>query len=285
MNYQTFAPPESLKPFIKHFWSLTSDIDNVEVSPLAFRENECPGVILTKPGNNIGNSITTLRAFPDGCPGVMMVQSETALCTNENKKLPEIFLHGQTTKTAELNYSGRISAIGINFQPYALQSIFGINANELTNTGIDIAAVQAKKSINLCEQLANEETVEGRIKMLSNYLLYQHQHNNIQTDEVVKYAVAQILQGKGTLPLKELHQKLQLSERSLERKFNQAIGISPKLFSRICRFQESFKQLQAGSYDKLSDIAYENEYSDQSYFIRAFKEFTGFSPLEFKKQL
>lgn len=64
-----------------------------------------------------------------------------------------------------------------------------------------------------------------------------------------------------------------------------AIGISPKLFARISRFQESLYQLRAGKYDKLSDVAYENEYFDQSYFIRVFKEFTGFSPLQFKKNM
>jgi AraC-like DNA-binding protein len=256
VNYQTFAPPESLKPFIKFFWAFSTDIDSPEM---------------------------TLRAFPDGCPGVIMVQSDTAVCDIHKKKLPAIYLHGQPVKASELTYSGKFLAIGINFQPYALRSIFGLNANELTNTGIDLTCIHTKQSINLAEQLVNDETVEGRIKRLSNYLLYQHQHNIRQTDETVKYAIALITQSKGNLPLKELQQKLQLSERSLERRFSQVIGISAKLFSRIVRFQETLDQLRTNNYDKLSDIAYENEYFDQSYFIRVFKEFTGFSPLEYKK--
>ena len=258
MNYQTFAPPESLKPFIKFFWAFSSDIDSPEM---------------------------TLRAFPDGCPGVIMVQSESAVCDIQKKQLPGIYLHGQPVKASELTYSGEISVLGINFHPHALRSVFGIAANELTNTGIDLTSIHTKQSISLSEQLVNEETVEGRIKMLSNYLLYQHQHNIRQTDETVKYAIALIAQSKGNLSLKELRQKLQISERGLERRFSQAIGISPKLFTRIIRFQETLDQLRTNSYDKLSDIAYENEYFDQSYFIRVFKEFTGFSPLEFKKSM
>jgi AraC-like DNA-binding protein len=76
-----------------------------------------------------------------------------------------------------------------------------------------------------------------------------------------------------------------LSERTLERRFKQSIGISAKLFSRICRFQESLNQLRKNKYDKLSDIAYENGYADQSHFIRSFKEFTGVSPFDYRKQL
>jgi AraC-like DNA-binding protein len=258
VNYQTFAPPEGLQSFIKFFWAFSSDIDSPEV---------------------------TLRAFPDGSPGVIMVQSESAVCDTLKKQLPGIYLYGQHLKASELTYSGKISVMGINFQPYSLRSVFGIDANELANTGIDLTSIHAKQSIGLSEQLVNEETVEGRIKMLSNYLLYQHQHNIRQTDETVKYAIALITQSKGKLPLKELQQKLQISERGLERRFSQAIGISPKLFSRIVRFQETLDQLRTNNYDKLSDIAYENDYFDQSYFIRVFKEFTGFSPLEFKKNM
>jgi AraC-like DNA-binding protein len=82
-----------------------------------------------------------------------------------------------------------------------------------------------------------------------------------------------------------LQRELQLSERTLERKFKQAVGISPKLFARIARFQQSLDQLRQNQYDKLSDVAYGNEYADQSHFIRVFKEFTGFTPLEFRKQV
>jgi AraC-like DNA-binding protein len=257
MNYQTFAPPEELKPFVKFFWTINTDVNT---------------------------PVSTLHAFPDGCPGVIMVQSETALCDSKHQKLPDFYLHGQTIKPSTLSYSGKLTAIGISFQPFALKSIFGIDANELTNTGIDFASIPVSKTHNLTQQLIDEDTISGKISLLSDYLLYKHQHNHMPTEDTVKYAIARISAAKGNISLKALQQDLRLSERSLERKFNQSIGISPKLFTRICRFQESLAQLRAGSYDKLSDIAYENEYADQSYFIKAFKEFTGFSPLEFTRQ-
>ena len=258
MTPQLFAPPEALKSFIKYFWALNNPVESPP---------------------------KTLSAFPDGCPGIIMVQSEGgAICDNLNKKLPGIYLHGQTIAPSKLSCSGKFSAVGVSFQPHALKSVFGIDACEFTHAGFDLNSIQNKKHINLSEQIINEESVEGKIKMLSNYLLYRHQTNDRQTEDMIKDAVAQIVQSKGNLSLKELQQKLNLSERSLERKFNQSIGISPKLFSRICRFQESLNQLQTRSYDKLSDIAYENQYADQSHLIRTFKEFTGLSPLEFKKQ-
>ncbi|MBN9382428.1 MAG: AraC family transcriptional regulator [Chitinophagaceae bacterium] len=258
MDPQIFAPPEILKPVVKYFWA----VDNPADSPPA-----------------------TLSAFPDGSPGIIMVQSEGgAICDNLNKKLSPIYLHGQTTGPSKISYKGKFSMVGVSLQPHSLKSIFGIDANEFTQIGFDLNLVQDKKHIHLTGQIAHEQSIEGKIKMLSNYLLHQHQANHRQTEEIIKYAVAQIVQSKGGLSLKELLKKLQMSERSLERKFNQSIGISPKLFSRICRFQESLNQLRTNSYDKLSDIAYENDYADQSHLIRTFKEFTGLSPLELIKQ-
>jgi AraC-like DNA-binding protein len=115
-------------------------------------------------------------------------------------------------------------------------------------------------------------------------LVGQQQLNHRQPDEVTKFAINELTRSKGNISLKDLQQKAQLSERTLERKFKESVGISPKLFSRIIRFQETMNQLRKNDYDKLSDIAYGSDYFDQSHFIRVFKEFTGFSPLEFKKQ-
>jgi AraC-like DNA-binding protein len=100
----------------------------------------------------------------------------------------------------------------------------------------------------------------------------------------MEYAMAQILQSKGAVSLREVQKYLQLSERSLERRFKEYIGIPPKLFSRICRFQASLGHLRNNKYDKLTDVAFENDYADQSHFIRSFKEFAGFSPVQYQKK-
>ena len=259
MNYQTFTPPEMLKPFIKYFWALES--------------------------NAADNAEKTFSAIPDGCPGVIMVQSDKeAFCMDNNKKLPNIFLYGQTIAPASFSSSGKLGAIGICFQPHALKSIFGFNADELTSSCIDLTLIGHKKKNNLPEQLSTAATIDDQIKILSFYLFEQHQNNNRHPDEITKYAISQLIQSKGNISLKALQQNIKLSERSLERKFKESVGISPKLFSRIIRFQESLNQLRKSNYDKLSDIAYENDYADQSHFIKVFKEFTGFSPFEFTKQ-
>jgi AraC-like DNA-binding protein len=81
-----------------------------------------------------------------------------------------------------------------------------------------------------------------------------------------------------------LQRNLNLSERGFQRRFNQHVGISPKLFSRVCKFQAALGQLKNNNYANLSDVAFDNGYADQSHFIRSFKEFAGFSPYQFQKR-
>jgi AraC-like DNA-binding protein len=120
--------------------------------------------------------------------------------------------------------------------------------------------------------------------MLSAFLSYLVQRNRRNTDTVMDQALLQIQRSGGNISISTLQEQLHISERSLERKFRQHIGLSPKLFSRICRFQASVHQLRNRQFCKLSDIAYEQSYSDQSHLIRAFKEFAGAPPQQFQRK-
>ena len=68
-----------------------------------------------------------------------------------------------------------------------------------------------------------------------------------------------------------------ITSRYLQKIFLQHTGLTPKLYSKIARFQNSL-QLIAKKNTSLTDIAYECGYFDQSHFIREFKSFTGFAP-------
>lgn len=262
MNYRIILPPENLKPFVRYFWVLESDTDS--------------------------NTQETFNPLPDGCPGIMFQPTDKGtfyLEEDNTKQLPGIMLYGQAIQPAKMVLTGQLNTVGICLQPHALQSVFGIDAHELTGSCIDMAQVQHKKEKYLQEKLMGAVTIEEQINLLSASLINSVQHNGDKQDAITKFAVTEIFRGKGEISFDTLLKQLQLSERTLERRFKQSIGVSAKLFSRICRFQESLNQLRKNNYQKLSDIAYENGYSDQSHFIRTFKEFTGVSPFDYKKQL
>ncbi|MFD2572923.1 DUF6597 domain-containing transcriptional factor [Spirosoma soli] len=258
MNYQEIQPPDYLQDYVRYMWTL----DN-------WGTNAVP---------------TTLRPIVDGCPGLLFHQSEGGAFRQKDKELPNLFLYGQATQCAELTSGGKFRAIGVVLYPDALTSLFGFDADSMTDSCADLERVAQPPGLSLVERLVNTSAITAQTDVLASYLLSQIKRNQKEADRVTKYALSQIMASNGNISLKKLQEAVRLSERSLERRFKQCVGISPKLFARICRFQASLGQLRHNKYSKLSDIAFENDYADQSHFIRTFREFAGSSPYQFQKQ-
>jgi len=258
MEFRQIPPPESLSTYIRYFWVVESD--------------------------NTDLSSTSFRTIADGCPGLIFQHQEKGILFQNDKQLPAAILYGQATRPAELKINGRFNTIGIFFYPHAIKSIFGLNADELTDTCLDLSLLEKAHTHHITERLSNDDSIASQIDTLCNFLLAQLARNDHHADRNMQHALSRIKAANGNISVKTLREELQLSERSFERRFKQHVGLTPKLYARISQFQAAMELLRQQDYNKLSDIAFEHEYADQSHFIRAFKEFAGDSPFQFRKR-
>ena len=249
MKYQQIYPTEPLRKYVRYFWTLEDD-------SLEFSDK-------------------TFKIMSDGLPGLIFQENPKSFLNLDDLELPQLFLYGQTTRYTEQKAMKPYNNIGVYFQPTALKSIFGIDANELTNQHIDINELV---KTHITDQLLNTATYEQRIKVLSSFLIQQAEQRKTENEKVT-FASEQ-LQRDFSLP--KIQYLLNLSERTLERYFKQHVGISPKLYTRINRFQSTLENMRQTHFRKLTSIAYQTDYFDQSHFIRDFKEFAGTSPKQFK---
>jgi AraC-like DNA-binding protein len=255
MIFRQIQPAAHLKDHVRYFWTLESDVQHLDPAPLG--------------------------PLADGCPGfVFQPENYGTYCDENGKQLPQVFMYGQTIKRTRLLLTGRFHTLGACFYPHTLRTVFGLNAGTLTDACIDLDLLFA----HLCDQLTTAASAGERIQIISSYLYACAAQNDHRPDAAVQQALSQIITSKGNVPLRELQQSLKLSERSFERRFNEHVGISPKLFARVCKFQATLSQLRNNGFTRLSDIAYDNGYADQSHFIRSFREFTGSTPLRFRQQ-
>ncbi|UOQ55636.1 AraC family transcriptional regulator [Hymenobacter cellulosivorans] len=256
MDFQQFAPPESLQGVVRYFWTLQQP----ESGPKTFRTiaDGCPGLILQHPG---GGAILDQTAKP----------------------WPELLLYGQATQATTMVAEGPFQLVGACLQPGAERLVFNLRADELTDTCLDASLLPGPGRC-FARQLLHTESLPAQLDLLTTLLLAARRATQVRPEPGVQHALTQILRSQGRVSLPTLLAELPFSERSFQRKFQEYVGVSPKLFARICRFQTSLGQLRAAQYEKLSDLASANDYADQSHHIRAFREFAGVSPHQYGKR-
>lgn len=257
MEYHRFAPPPPLLRYVRYFWALSNADDSQ--APYTF---------------------TTIA---DGLPGLIFQQLAPGVVAQQGDSWPICYLYGQTVQPIHIAFPSGFRSVGVYFHPNALQSIFGLPAFEWTDRCIGVDDLDGKAGALLIEQLLNTPAVDRQMGILADYLYQRIVANGAKLDAEALYAAKVIVGSGGRLPLRELQRELRISERSFQRKFRETIGVSPKLFSRICQFQAAMQQIRAGGSPSFTDVAFAHGYADQPHFIRTFKAFVGCSPRHFSR--
>jgi len=223
---------------------------------------------------------------PTGRPKFLLpVLGELNIKTANNKentaKINTITFAGLMDKPVTLSSSENISMIGIDFSPLLASKIFKCPLNELTNEIYSLNDLLGSYPSDLQNRLNQEDSLKRKIEMLQDFLAYKISSNN-HNDTIIEFAVSYIYQHKGNININQLCKKLGYSKRYLDIKFLEKIGVSPKLFASITRFQYLYKTLLQSTKSG-KDLNFYDFYFDQSHFIKDFKRFTGSTPYAYMK--
>jgi AraC-like DNA-binding protein len=162
------------------------------------------------------------------------------------------FLAGQITGPLLVRPSGPARIVAARFQPQGAARVFSFPIDRITD---DFATLDL-----------HAETVEDLETALVARLRAR--------DEVVDEAVRRLMDG--TSDLAGLSAGLKISPRQLERRFKLQVGVAPKLFSRIQRFQRVFRAMESGG--NWVEAALACGYYDQAHLVRDMREFSGETP-------
>jgi AraC-like DNA-binding protein len=218
-----------------------------------------------------------LPLFANGCP-TLVFQTKKALLNKESAG--HFTLFGQTIKPGAFTIHEDFTLIAYFFKPHSLVSLFNLPGNELSDAHVDLNMLKQSGQAELQEKLLHCSSADDMILLLNNYVLNLINKKKKDTSRI-EFATSIIKQSLVSDNLKTVQDSLCVTEKTLRRMFESNLGISPRLYKRICQFNAAFQQLNLKKFSKLSDIAYENGYADQSHFVRTFKEFTNITPSEY----
>lgn len=214
--------------------------------------------------------------------GMSALFCKTGNDQNGNENIVSLALFGKSLPEEDCIVKANETIIIYFFNPFALACLFNISAANLLDSPIDLSNWNALRTNALKTQLIYAISTSRKIEVLDN-LLIQQLHQYKRECEVIKYATDQIMNDPGTEILSEMLRVLDINVRTFQRMFKKYVGVTPNQYRRICQFQLSFFQLRSKDFNKLTDIAYDNGFADQSHFIRSFKEFTQITPNDYLK--
>ncbi|NML36923.1 AraC family transcriptional regulator [Chitinophaga sp. G-6-1-13] len=220
---------------------------------------------------------TFLPLIAKGYPSVVFQLTASHL------HVDNLVLYGQNVRPILLPVSGATMLIAYFLYPHTLKALFGWSARELTDLSVDISLSEPARGMRVLEQLLNAPSLEQRLALMNDYLLRLISPGKLEVNQPVLFATRMIQQHSGALSMLKVQQELYVTERTLQRMFDMHVGVSPKTFGRICQFDAALRQLSGNGFTDMAGVAFQQGYADQSHLIRAFRDFTGLTPLEYQK--
>lgn len=254
MKFDKHFPTEQLRPYINYFVVSENEVEQeYKVFPSA-------GLVI---GFQYKGKLTSIK-------------------DNTVTDLSSAGITGMTDGYRVFKNSGDIGTVLVYFTEIGFTHFATSPANELFNLSVSLEDIFNKNSIAEVEdKLAKAKSDKHRIKIVEQFLLSQMK--DIKADKLIIEAVKLIYQSNGTIRMKELCEKLLISQSAFEKRFRSVVGTTPKKFASIVRFNTVLNSLSQTK--TLTEICYENNFFDQAHFIKDFKQFTGNTPENFKRFL
>ncbi|BFM49863.1 helix-turn-helix domain-containing protein [Marinomonas sp. THO17] len=214
------------------------------------------------------SDLTQSYAIPDGCIDLLFD------CTESQTKA---LVCGTPLKAQVTPFKANHKYFGVRFAAGFIPDKIAIAPKELVNQQFELLEAIPKASA-MIDMLVNESDFIKQTDLIAEYFGDSH----VSKSSHVSYQAAlYIRQKSGNVRLAELESLTGVTARTLQRKFKQDFGLSPKSFCRIIRFQSALFSINHHNDTCFSDLACILGFSDQPHFLREFKRLINATPVQY----
>jgi AraC-like DNA-binding protein len=194
-------------------------------------------------------------------------------------QLPRCFINGFNTFPVERQLPPQNTCLGIRLHPLMIKKLFGVPAHEFSNLVIDLDLID-HSMLTLWHQLGEQKTFPQRIDILARWFKGKSEEMHPQ-EKLLTGFLENPLPAAATV--NELAQGLCYSTRHLSRKIQELTAMNTEDILRYKRYVHGLHLIHQPGFS-LTAIAYQCGFTDQSHFIKSFKEFAGLTPGEYRQR-
>lgn len=241
-TYMEVPPCDALKPYIRCFWGTQHPVRPKDITP-------CTGLVIPDTCMDVIFDVNYTR---NTCFSIFCGLDDTSEIT-----------HGQTTMDETATF-------GIRFYAWTAVLFADGDMRSTRNARADAASFSKAIKTALMQIIFDAGTMEDRIIKAETVLLKILKEDKQKMD--VLNAVYRILETNGRIKVQELSGYTGASFRKLEREFDSVMGLSPKMFSSLVRYQMLWQEMIGSNRFDVLDAVEKYGYTDQAHLLHDFKK-------------
>jgi AraC-like DNA-binding protein len=256
MIQRSFPPSPHLKKFIREYVLVHLEIDeNIFVPVKPYPANPEQGITFYVKG-----FVTSFNP-----------------ATRTTEKRPPVVIFGQPVSMQNLQPTHQYLMFDIRFQPGALFKLLRIPMTEFLHKNIDAELILGLEIRDVNDHLANTLNYDDMLSIVESYLWKKVKQQKDEYHPFEKIGPL-IQESPQCFCLDKIASEACLSRSQFERKFQLQTGVTPKFFSRICRFYQAFELKALNPQLDWLAIAIQTGYNDYQHLVKDFKQFSGNAP-------
>ncbi len=263
MLHQIILPHESLRMFVKEYLIVHFDLKGISQVPAKVFPPRADTSIIFYPSYRFKKINQTLHKQID---------------------IPQSVVQGQLLTNWHHHYQQDFKCVKIVFRPGGLYHLLGkMPLTHVLDEAVDAESIMGKEIHSILQALMDSGNFREMIQVVETFLLKKYQKTKLNIEPIDKinhlFTLSNAYQS-----LDYLASQSCLSIRQFERKFKERVGISPKLFTRLVRFNYAFEMKDQQPQKDWIDIALEFGYADYQHMAKDFKQFAGVTPAVLMKE-
>jgi AraC-like DNA-binding protein len=184
---------------------------------------------------------------------------------------------GPQSQSFVIETSAQLSVAGVQFKAGGAFPFFAVPVDELVNRHVPLDALWGGLASQLQEEAFEAPTPSRKVQVIERVLSARLARTR-PTHPAVAYAIRAFEHDPALVRIADVTNRLGLSHRRFLEVFTDEVGLTPKLFCRIRRFQRVLRHIRSGRQVQRAEVALSCGYYDQAHFIKDFRVFSGVSP-------